>query len=191
MKGKYFIRGIGAGLILAALILWIGLRCTGGFTDQAAVSGDTASRTEAVSAESTTTEKETAEVQTTEKQTTERQSTEAETETTEAETTGDTTTEAGTTEEETTEAETTEAESTEAETTEQAASGDTEITIVAGMGSEDASRLLYEAGAVKDAYAYDAYLIQNGYASRILVGTFHIPAGASEEEIANIITTTP
>ena len=55
------------------------------------------------------------------------------------------------------------------------------------MGSEDVSALLAEAGVVKDANAYNEWLISNGYATRIQTGTFEIKIGASEEEIAKTI----
>ncbi len=62
------------------------------------------------------------------------------------------------------------------------------ITIVRGSSSYTAARLLAEAGMVESAKDYDAYLCRNGYDKKISVGTFVIPAGSTEEEIALIIT---
>lgn len=63
------------------------------------------------------------------------------------------------------------------------------ITIVSGMWSDKVARELEAMGAVEDAADFDQYLIANGYANRIVVGTFEIPAGATYEQIARIITT--
>ncbi len=62
------------------------------------------------------------------------------------------------------------------------------ITIRSGTGSRAASNLLAEAGLVADAAAFDQYLCDNDYARRVCTGTFDIPVGASEEQIAKIIT---
>lgn len=62
------------------------------------------------------------------------------------------------------------------------------ITIRSGTGSRAASNLLAEAGLVADAEAFDQYLCDNDYARRVCTGTFDIPMGASEEQIAKIIT---
>ena len=62
------------------------------------------------------------------------------------------------------------------------------ITIRSGQSSAAVSRLLEEAGLVGSASAYDKYLCENGYDNRIRSGTHEIPAGAGEEEIALIIT---
>ena len=63
------------------------------------------------------------------------------------------------------------------------------ITIVSGMWSDRVARELEAMGAVDSATAFDQYLVANGYANRIVVGTFEIPAGATYEQIAQIITT--
>ncbi len=71
------------------------------------------------------------------------------------------------------------------------ASGLPEVTILEirrGDSSNSVSQRLADAGLVEDAKAYDKYLCANGYDKRISVGTFEIPAGSSEEEIARIIT---
>ena len=66
-----------------------------------------------------------------------------------------------------------------------------QITVVGGDGSGTVARKLAEAGLVEDAQAYDKYLCSNGYDKRICTGTHSIPLGASEEEIAKIITSRP
>ncbi len=66
-----------------------------------------------------------------------------------------------------------------------------QITVVGGDGSGTVARKLAQAGLVEDAQAYDKYLCSNGYDKRICTGTHSIPAGASEKEIAEIITSRP
>lgn len=65
------------------------------------------------------------------------------------------------------------------------------ITIVSGDGSYTVAKKLEEAGAVISASAYDDYLCQNGYDKRLRTGTFRIPAGASDEQIARIVSNQP
>lgn len=62
------------------------------------------------------------------------------------------------------------------------------ITIKKGMWSEETSNHLKERGIIKDASDFDKYLVKNGWASEIQVGTYKIPKGASYGQIAEIIT---
>lgn len=62
------------------------------------------------------------------------------------------------------------------------------FTITRGESSVDVSRALAALGLVEDAGAYDRYLCENGYATRIVAETHRIPVCATEEEIAQIIT---
>lgn len=62
------------------------------------------------------------------------------------------------------------------------------ITINRGDDSGSVSRRLYEAGLVENAKAFDNYLCNNGYSRNINPGTYEIVPGTSEEEIAKIIT---
>ncbi len=62
------------------------------------------------------------------------------------------------------------------------------IVIAAGDSSVSVSKDLEAAGLVESASAYDKYLCDNSYDRRIRVGTYKIPLGATEEEIAMIIT---
>lgn len=63
-----------------------------------------------------------------------------------------------------------------------------EIIIRSGAGSRSVSNQLAEAGLIADAAAFDRYLCDNDYARRVCTGTFDIPMGTSEEQIARIIT---
>lgn len=60
--------------------------------------------------------------------------------------------------------------------------------IKSGTGSRAVCNQLAEAGLIENAAAFDQYLIDSGYSKRISAGTFEIPVGASEEEIAKIIS---
>lgn len=62
------------------------------------------------------------------------------------------------------------------------------IVIRSGQSSASVSKMLAEAGLVEDASAYDSFLCENGYDKKILTGTYEIDGGVSEEEIARIIT---
>ena len=62
------------------------------------------------------------------------------------------------------------------------------ITILRGDDSGSVSRRLCEAGLVEDAKAFDDYLCNNGYSRSIHPDTYEIAFGTSEEEIAKIIT---
>ncbi len=64
----------------------------------------------------------------------------------------------------------------------------TTITIKKGSDSGSVSRMLYEAGLVENAKAFDNYLCNNGYSRSINPGIYEIALGTSEEEIAKIIT---
>lgn len=62
------------------------------------------------------------------------------------------------------------------------------VTIVSGDGSFTVAKKLEEAGLVSSASAYDDFLCQNGYDKKLRAGTFQVPADASEEQIARIVT---
>ena len=63
------------------------------------------------------------------------------------------------------------------------------VTIVVNKGysSDTVSRILAEAGLVEDAGSFDRYLVNAGYATRIRIGTYRILMGTSRERIAQII----
>ncbi len=62
------------------------------------------------------------------------------------------------------------------------------ISITSGDGSRVVANKLLQAGLIDDAAAYDAFLCQNGYDKRLKTGKHDIPAGASNEEIAAVVT---
>ena len=67
--------------------------------------------------------------------------------------------------------------------------GDTVTVVIApGTHSYEVSEVLAETGLVEDAGAFDEFLCNNLYSRKIVDGTYEIHMGASEEEIAKIIT---
>ena len=85
-------------------------------------------------------------------------------------------------------------ESTTEQTTEATTENTTEttekvsITIERGATSYTVCQKLQELGIVKDAAEYDNYLIENGYASRIRVGTHELTKGMDYHAIAEAIS---
>ena len=64
------------------------------------------------------------------------------------------------------------------------------FTVRSGLLSSSVSREMKEAGIIKDADAFDEYLEKSGMGRKVLAGKYKIPVGASYEEIARIITKT-
>ncbi len=62
------------------------------------------------------------------------------------------------------------------------------VEIEPGAGSRAICRMLEEAGLIENADSFDRYLIDNGYSKRIRMGTYVIIPGTDPEEIARIIT---
>lgn len=62
------------------------------------------------------------------------------------------------------------------------------ITVSPGDGSHTVAQKLAEAGIVSSADNYDDFLCRNGYDKKLRTGTFSIPMGASDEQIARIVT---
>lgn len=190
MKLKYYLRGLGIGMIVTALILGISFSNRQDQTSQIMTDDQIRERAAELgmvdSSELTLVALQNSEKQPTEgtpeetTQTQEQNNIEAEPETTQE---SEATTEPEP--EKTAGPETTaEPEVTEAPQRTQTAS----ITIQRGDDSGSASRRLYEAGLVENAKAFDNYLCNNGYSRSINPGTYEIAPGTSEEEIAKIIT---
>ena len=189
MKLKYYLRGLGIGMAVTALILGISFSGRQGQEAQTLTDEQIRERASELgmvdSSELTLTAlQNSAQTQTTmEPEVTEEPETMTEPEATaEPETT--------TEPEATAEPEmTTEPEATEApELITAPEQSQTTITIKKGSDSGSVSRQLYEAGLVENAKAFDNYLCNNGYSRSISPGIYEIAPGTSEEEIAKIIT---
>ena len=175
MKRKYFVRGLGVGILFGALIMFAAYMTSGKnrMSDE-----DVIKRAQELGMvkqseyvlESDVTSQET---------TTEEITTEAPT-TTEKATTEATTTEKTTTEKATTEVSTTEKADTSTQTT---------VTISSGMSSEAIASALANAGLVDDASKFNSFLVANGYDMKLETGNCSLETGMSYEEIAKILTT--
>lgn len=64
------------------------------------------------------------------------------------------------------------------------------LDVTRGMSSTRVAKLLESMGIIESAEEFDAYLSENGYSKKILVGTYEIKPGYTYEEIAKIITKT-
>ncbi len=62
------------------------------------------------------------------------------------------------------------------------------IRIDPGTGSYTVSKLLYNEGLIKDVNGFDKFLIENGYSTSIQSGIYEILPGTSESDIARLIT---
>ena len=195
MKLKYYLRGLGIGMAVTALILGISFSGRQGQEAQTLTDEQIRERASELgmvdSSELTLAAlQNSAQPQTTmEPEVTEEPKLTADPETTtepEATAEPETMTEPETTAEPkmTTEPEATE----ELELTTAPEQSQTTITIKKGSDSGSVSRMLYEAGLVENAKAFDNYLCNNGYSRSINPGIYEIAPGTSEEEIAKIIT---
>ena len=227
MRLKYFLRGLGIGIVVTTIILAISHNAGRRMSDSEVIERakelgmayTTAAQENSTESAADTTEPET---DTTEPVTTGQESpsdteagSTAETESSEASTTvqetttgiRETTTQQETTTQETTTQETTatraaqesttetthEASATEAETT-QAENESTEteastvitytLTIASGMSSNTVCDILKKNGIIADSGDFDRFLVSNGYADRIRVGSFEVNSGMSYDELA-------
>lgn len=179
MKKKYFVRGLGIGIIFGALIMLAAYLTSGkgSLSDEEVMKRaqelGMVKKSEyvldsEVASEETTTEAVTTEASVATEKATEEATTEA----------------PGTTEKATEEA------TTEAATTEQTdAKTKATITVSGGMSSETISSLLENAGLVDSASKFNSFLVQNGYDKKLETGSFDISGGMTYEEIARILTT--
>lgn len=174
MKLKYYLRGLGIGILVTAAILTIVYHTKGSMSDSQIMK-----RAAQLGMVMASTEEDTLFAQTTQVNTT-------------IEETGTISVEETTTVVETTEA-VTEAPTekpTEAPTkapTEPAAA-EAVLTISPGMYSESVSAELVRLGIITNQKEFNSYLVNNGYAERIQTGDFKIKADMSYDEIARIIT---
>jgi len=174
MKLKYYLRGLGIGILVTAAILTIVYHTKGSMSDSQIMK-----RAAQLGMVMASTEEDTLFAQTTQVDTT-------------IEETGTISVEETTTVVETTEA-VTEASTekpTEAPTealTEPAAA-EAVLTISPGMYSESVSAELVRLGIITNQKEFNSYLVNNGYAERIQTGDFKIKADMSYDEIARIIT---
>lgn len=198
MKLKYYLRGMGIGIMITTLILIIAFSIHKNDTvQQEEPKQEAASKTVAEAQNSTqipmdtetetepATEQNNAE-QTDTQKTTEKQK-ENETSVVSA------STEEKASEEKTTEQKTSETKSSEEKISEKntpaAATEKVRFEVGGGEYSDVICRRLLQAGLIDDADAFNKFLIQKDYDNLILPGVYDIPKGATYEEIAALLTT--
>lgn len=212
MKLKYYLRGLGIGIAVTTLVLGLSGRKESltdeeikaraaelGMVEDTLLSDlkENESMAELSSEEQSTTEEvesETASVAAEEEITEMAESEEVETETKTLET-ETSETETATPETETPETETPETETVESESEPEETESEPEETgkmipfmIRSGETSWPVAQRVQEAGLVKDARAFDDFLCESGYSRYLRAGSYQIPVGASEEEIAKILS---
>ncbi len=185
MKFKYFIRGLGIGIIFGAIVMLVaaGTSDKEKLTDEEIVERaeklgmvwEEATQTNAVSDESKNTES--VVMNDTEEAT-------------------ETVTDVNTTEEKT-EAVTKATTEIETETTEKTTEASTEkntyteatITVTRGMSSTSVAEMLEDADIIEDAEDFDNYLVKEGISNKIQVSSFKLNSNMTYEDIAKVITT--
>ena len=189
MKLKYYLRGLGLGILVTALILGIAHMAQDkkqGMTDEEVITrAKELGMTESMVLADMVSSREENTEQSAEPESTVEASSQPESDPSTEEKAEDNT-------EESSEAESSEAESSEPESTPDSTLSDgqetVEIHIVSGDSSVSVSKKLAEAGLVEDVKEYDRYLCANGYDKKIRVGSYTISVNATLEEIAKIIT---
>lgn len=197
MKLKYYLRGLGIGMIVTALILGISFSHRQGQETQILTDDQIRERAEQLGMVDSS-ELTLAALQNSVQQAQENtEKTEASPEPDTEETTTTSEPETTVAPENTTEPETTAApeNTVEPEATPQPetiaaseASQAVTVTVKKGASSGSVSNRLQEAGLVEDAKSFDNYLCNNGYSRSINPGTYEIVPGTPKEEIAKIIT---
>ena len=189
MKLKYFIRGLGIGIIFGTLIMLVAhlksdentlsdSQIEARASELGIVWPDEATATDALADVDSDEQPDVSELST--EIITEVKETEAEI-TTEAD--SEITTNEATTEERTTQA------TTEDKITEKNTYTEATITVTRGMGSTQVAELLEEAGIIDNADEFDNYLNSQGISNKIQINTFKFNSDMTYEEIAKGLTT--
>ena len=221
MERKYYLRGLGIGIVVTAIIMGIATSGKRGMTDEEIIArakelgmventvlsekteeeAETEAAVDIANAEDATEKSAIEETKKPETSTEQKQNTTEETEkpetseeqkenTTEETKKPETSTEQKqNTTEETKKPETSTEQQTTADKKEDITSAVVKtITVNSGDGSYTVAKKLAEAGVVTSAENFDTYLCQNGYDKKLRTGNFSIPADASDEQIARIVT---
>lgn len=206
MKLRYYMRGLGIGMLITALILILSGRTSGQLSDEqikaraaelgmvmedksvlkeseaspSAMLEETEEKTEEVEPEEVRPEEQAEKQQEPEETATESKAADQQ------ETENDKPGEQVEKQQEPENVEPEEAKPDEAESETQAET--VTITVRSGASSVSVAKQIEDAGLVSSAGEFDRYLCQNGYDKKICVGTYTIPMDATEEEIARVIT---
>ena len=193
MKLKYYLRGMGIGIMITTLILVIAFSIHKNDTvQQEEPKQEAASKTVAEAQNSTQipmdteTETEPATEQNNAEQTDTQKTTEKQKE-------NETSVVSASTEEKASEQKTSETKSSEEKISEKntpaAATEKVRFEVGGGEYSDVICKRLLQAGLIDDADAFNKFLIQKDYDNLILPGVYDIPKGATYEEIAALLTT--
>lgn len=178
MKLKYYLRGIGIGIIVTTIIFTIAQMIVSG-RDKAVAAGKEQETTAGSVLAYTQKDKE--------------ETTQAET--TQVQTTQETTTEVQTAQQETTQEETTQEETTQeiTQSSTKAAlhlqNDETQIEIGSGCTATQVADMFYEAGIIDDRDGFISYMVESGNSVKMIAGTHIVKKGDSFESLAQIITT--
>lgn len=204
MERKYYLRGLGIGIVVTAIIMGIATSGKRGMTDEEIIArakelgmventvlsekteeeAETEAAVDIANAEDAT---EKSAIEETKKPETSEEQKENTTEETKKPETS--TEQKQNTTEETKKPETSTEQQTTADKKEDITSAVVKtITVNSGDGSYTVAKKLAEAGVVTSAENFDTYLCQNGYDKKLRTGNFSIPADASDEQIARIVT---
>lgn len=63
-----------------------------------------------------------------------------------------------------------------------------QVNIQGGLSSDSIAKVLFDAKLVDDAASFNSFLTEKKYDEKLEVGTFEIPKGATYEEVAKILT---
>ena len=193
MKLKYYLRGMGIGIMITTLLLIIAFSIHKNDTvQQEEPKQEAASKTVAEAQNSTQipmdteTETEPATEQNNAEQTDTQKTTEKQKE-------NETSVVSASTEEKESEQKTSETKSSEEKISEKntpaAATEKVRFEVGGGEYSDVICKRLLQAGLIDDADAFNKFLIQKDYDNLILPGVYDIPKGATYEEIAALLTT--
>ena len=204
MERKYYLRGLGIGIVVTAIIMGIATSGKRGMTDEEIIArakelgmventvlsekteeeAETEAAVDIANAEDATEKSAIEETKKPETSTEQKQNTTEETKKPET-----STEQKQNTTEETKKPETSTERQTTADKKEDITSAVVKtITVNSGDGSYTVAKKLAEAGVVTSAENFDTYLCQNGYDKKLRTGNFSIPADASDEQIARIVT---
>lgn len=196
MRLKYYLRGLGTGILFATIILMISysykmsdkqikekaLKLGMVYPEKTTVTEEI--KTTDSESENTTTGEENSQTETTKEETT--------TSKVEETTTKEETTKEETTKEQTTQESTTKEPQTEETTTKNNADVKTYVlTVTSRTSSKQVAMALESAGIISNYKEFDDYLCDNGYASNIQNGKFTITSDMSYKQIAETITSKP
>lgn len=204
MRLKYYLRGLGTGILFATIILMISysykmsdkqikekaLKLGMVYPEKTTVTEEI--KTTDSESQNTITGEENSQTETTKEETTTSKVEETTTSKVEESTIKEETTKEETTKEQTTQESTTKEPQTEETTTKNNADVKTYVlTVTSRTSSKQVAMALESAGIISNYKEFDDYLCDNGYASNIQNGKFTITSDMSYKQIAETITSKP